>query len=94
MTYEAAITTLRDYIAAAKPSQAQRQALDALAAIGDEVDLIRRRYADQEGVRLGHIVRHALTPAQYYAAEQAARAEHPESWAGRLPAVEQGEVSA
>lgn len=97
MTYAEAITTLTDYIVAAKPSPAQRQAVDAIAAIADELDLIRRRYADKEAVRLGHIVRHALTPEQYYAAEQAARAEHPEAWAGRLPAVwaeKQGKVTA
>jgi hypothetical protein len=52
-------------------------------AIAEHVDAIERRYADKDAVRLGHIVRHALTPEQYYAAERMAAAEHPEAWEGR-----------
>jgi len=85
MTYEQAINALIEVIRTAKTTpQAQRLAKDALVAIQDHIDLMQRQYADRELERLGHIVRHALTPAQYYAAEQAARAEHPEAWAGRL----------
>ena len=91
MTYDEALTALQQFVTAAKPSAAQRQALDALAAVTDEVDLMRRRYADKEAVRLGHILRHACTPEQYYTAEYAARAEHPEAWEGRIPAVWTGE---
>lgn len=52
-------------------------------AIAEHVDAIERRYADREAVRMGHILRHALTPEQYQAAERAAAAEHPEAWQGR-----------
>ena len=88
MTYSEAMEVLSKFVNDAKAtSAAQHQAREALAAIGDEVDLMRRRYADKELERLGHICRHALTPEQYYTAEHAARMEHPEAWAGRLPAV-------
>jgi len=53
-----------------------------VAALEDAVGLVEQRYADRECVRLGHILRHAATPEQMYAATQAARAEHPEAWAG------------
>ena len=55
----------------------------AIDAITEHVDEIERRYADKEAVRFGHILRHALTSAQYFAAERAAAAEHPEAWRGR-----------
>ncbi len=85
MTYEQAINALRNFAANTKATPAaQRQIADILAAIKEHVDLLQRQHASRELERLGHIVRHALTPAQYYAAEQAARAEHPEAWAGRL----------
>ena len=88
MTYSEAMEVLAKFVTDAKATPAsQRQAREALAAIGAEVDLMRRRYADKECVRLGHIVRHALTPEQYYTAEQAARLEHPEAWVGRIPAI-------
>ncbi len=54
-------------------------------AITEHVDTIERRYADKDAVRFGHILRHALTPEQYYAAETAAREQHPEAWEGRHP---------
>jgi hypothetical protein len=60
-------------------------------AIAEHVDAIERRYADKEAVRLAHIVRHALTPEQYYAAETAARAVHPEAWEGRHPIRTKGQ---
>ena len=59
-------------------------------AITEHVDAIERRYADKEATRIGHIVRHALTPEQYYAAERAAAAEHPEAWAGVYFKAEEG----
>ena len=92
MTYEQAFDALVEFVRTAKATpQAQQLAKDALAAISDEVDLMRRRYADKEAVRLGHILRHACTPEQHYTAEHAARAEHPEAWEGRIPAVWTGE---
>lgn len=87
MTYSEAMDVLGKFVADGRATPAQRQAKDALEAVAAEVDLIRRRYADKEAVRLGHIVRHALTPEQYYVAEQAARLEHPDAWEGRIPAV-------
>jgi hypothetical protein len=80
MTIKQALETLR------QQTRGNATAGAALDALQEEIDLIRRRYADKECVRLGHILRHALPPEQYYRAEQAARAEHPEAWAGRQPA--------
>lgn len=77
MTYTEAIDLLR------KRTEQRQEIHAAIDAIEAHVDYIERRYADKEAVRLGHILRHALTPEQYYAAEQAAKAEHPEAWAGR-----------
>ena len=65
---------------------------EAINAIVEHVDEIERRYADKQAVRLGHIVRHALTPEQYYAAERAAAAEHPEAWAGVYFKTEDGKL--
>lgn len=65
---------------------------EAINAITEHVDAIERRYADKQAVRLGHIVRHALTPAQYYQAERAAAAEHPEAWAGVYFKAEEGKL--
>ena len=71
---------------AAKPGLTGVHALQAagetLTALEGEIDLMQRRYADKECVRLGHVLRHACTPEEYYAAVQAARAEHPEAWEG------------
>jgi len=87
MTYTDALETISLYIIG--DSLKKRQpVVDAIAAIEEHVATIERQYASRELDRLGHIVRHALTPAQYYAAEQAARAEHPEAWAGRLEVVQ------
>jgi hypothetical protein len=58
---------------------------EIVEAITEHVDAIERRYADKEAIRQGHILRHALTPEQYFAAETAARAVHPEAWQGRHP---------
>jgi hypothetical protein len=71
---------------AAKPGlaglTALQEARSTLAQLGGEIGLMRQRYADKELVRLGHIIRHACTPEQYYEATQRARAEHPEAWDG------------
>lgn len=83
MTYIDALETISLYIIG-DPLKKRQPVVDAIAAIEEHVDLLQRQHASRELERLGHIVRHALTPAQYYAAEQAARAEHPEAWAGRL----------
>ena len=64
------------------PHPARRCAAATVAALEDAVGLMEQRYADREAVRLGHILRHAATPEQVYTATQAARAEHPEAWAG------------
>ena len=87
MTIEQLLAALRIQLAdAAKPGlaavRALQQATDTLAQLEGEIDLMRRRYADKEAVRLGHTLRHACTPEQYYAAVQAARAEHPEAREG------------
>ena len=84
MTIEQAVATLNLYILS-NAGVSQRQAIEALDALQDEIGLIRQRYADKEAVRLGHIVREGMTAAQYHAAEARARAAHPEAWAGRLP---------
>lgn len=79
--------TLRTQLAdAQRPGLAGVKALEGAAAtvtaLEDAVALMEQRYADREAVRLGHILRHAATPEQVYAATQAARVEHPEAWAG------------
>lgn len=58
---------------------------EAVVVLIDYVNVIEQRYADKEAIRMGHIVRHALTPDQYYAAETVARILHPEAWEGRHP---------
>lgn len=78
--------TLRTQLAdAAKPGLTGVRALEGAAqtvgALEGAVRLLEQRYADKEAVRLGHILRHAATPEQIYAATAAARAEHPEAWA-------------
>ena len=88
MTYEEAMRVLFRFVADAKATAAaHNEAAEALAVIGEHVNLIRKRYADKECVRLGHVLRHACTPEQIYEATQRARAEHPEAWEGRIPAV-------
>ena len=87
MTTTALFATLRTQLAAAQqPGLAGMRALEAAAqtmdALEDAVKLIEQRHADRECVRLGHILRHVATPEQIYAATAAARAEHPEAWAG------------
>ncbi len=89
--------TLRTQLAAAQqPGLAGVRALEGaaqtVAALEDAVGLMQQRYADRECVRLGHILRHAATPEQIYAATAAARAEHPEAWARVW--VNEGEVQA
>lgn len=79
--------TLRTQLAdAQRPGLTGVRALEGaaqtVAALEDAVTLMEQRYADREAVRLGHILRHAATPEQIYAATAAARAEHPEAWAG------------
>ena len=87
MTTTALFATLRTQLAAAQQQGlAGMRALEAAAqtmdALEDAVKLIEQRHADRECVRLGHILRHVATPEQIYAATAAARAEHPEAWAG------------
>lgn len=82
------LATLRTQLAdAQRPGLAGVRALEnaaqTVAALEDAVRLIEQRYADRECVRLGHIVREGMTPAQYHAAEARARAAHPEAWVGR-----------
>ena len=84
MTIDQAVSTLNLYILS-NAGVSQQQAVEALDALQDAVTLMQQRYADKEAVRLGHIVREGMTPAQYHAAEQRARAAHPEAWVGRLP---------
>jgi hypothetical protein len=84
---DALLITLRTQLAdAAKPGLTGVRALEGasqtVAALEDAVQLMAQRYADKEAVRLGHVLRHAATPEQIYAATAAARAEHPEAWAG------------
>jgi hypothetical protein len=83
MTIEQATATLNLYILS-NAGVTREQAIEALDALTDAVRLMQQRYADKEAVRLGHIVREGMTPAQYHAAEARARATHPEAWAGRL----------
>lgn len=87
MTIEQLLAALRTQLTdAAKPGlagvRALQQATEAAAQLEGEIELMRKRWADKEAVRLGHTLRHACTPEQYYAAVQAARAEHPEAWEG------------
>lgn len=87
MTAAQLLAALRAQLAdAAKPGLAGVRALEAagatLAQLEGEIDLMQRRYADKEAVRLGHILRHVATPEQIYEATQRARAEHPEAWEG------------
>ena len=87
MTIDTLFATLRTQLTdAAKPGLTGVKALEGAAqtvdALEDAVRLMAQRYANKEAVRLGHILRHAATPEQIYAATAAARAEHPEAWAG------------
>jgi hypothetical protein len=87
MTAAQLFAALRGQLAdAAKPGLAGVRALSAatetLTALEDEYALMQKRWADKECVRRGHILRHAATPEQIYAATHAARAEHPEAWEG------------
>ncbi len=87
MTTTELFARLRTQLADAQlPGLAGVRALEGTAqtvtALEDAVALLEQRYADRECVRLGHILRHAATPEQVYAATQAAQAEHPEAWAG------------
>ena len=87
MTIEQLLAALRTQLTdAAKPGLASVRALEAagatLAQLEGEIGLMRKRWADKEAVRLGHILRHVATPEQIYAATQQARTEHPEAWEG------------
>ena len=62
--------------------RAPEGAAQTVAALEDAVKLMEQRHADRECVRLGHVLRHVATPEEIYAATAAARAEHPEAWAG------------
>ena len=87
MTVEQLLAALRGQLADAAKSgltgvHALTAAGETLTALEGEIGLVRKRYADKELVRLGHTMRHACTPEQYYEATQRARAEHPEAWEG------------
>ncbi len=78
-------TQLQD---ANKPGLAGVRALEGAAqtvdALEDAVRLAEQRGATREAQRYGEMLRHMSggDPAKVYEAEQAARAEHPELWAG------------
>jgi len=87
MTTATLFAQLRTQLAdAQRPGLAGVRALEGaaqtVAALEDAVRLVEQRHADRECVRLGHILRHAATPEEIYTATAAARAEHPEAWAG------------
>jgi hypothetical protein len=87
MTTASLFAQLRTQLAdAQRPGLTGVRALEGAAqtvdALEDAVKLVEQRHADRECVRLGHILRHAATPEEIYAATQAARAEHPEAWEG------------
>ena len=87
MTTATLFATLRTQLQdAQRPGLAGVRALEAATktvdALEEAVQLMAQRFADKEAVRLGHVLRHAATPEQIYAATAAARAEHPEAWAG------------
>lgn len=82
MTYAEAVNLLR------KRAEQRAEIHGALDVIEEYVNAMQCRYADREAIRFGHILRHAMTPEQYYAAEIAARAEHPEAWQGRIGIAE------
>lgn len=87
MTITQLLAALRAQLAdAAKPGltgvHALRSATETLTALEGEIDLMQKLYASKECVRLGHVLRHACTPEEYYEATRRARAEHPEAWEG------------
>ena len=87
MTIEQLLAALRGQLQDAAKSgltgvHALAAAGETVTALEGEIALMRQRYADKELVRLGHTMRHACAPEQYYEATQRARAEHPEAWEG------------
>ena len=73
---------------AAKPGLTGVRAIEAagatLAQLEDAYRLMEQRTADREHVRLAAVVRHSMTPEQYYAAVAVARTAQPELWEGVL----------
>jgi hypothetical protein len=89
MTTATLFTQLRTQLQDAnKPGLAGVRALEGaaqtVAALEDAVRLTEQRGATREAQRYGEMLRHMIggDPAAVYEAERAARAEHPELWAG------------
>lgn len=89
MTTGELFAQLRTQLAdAAKPGLAGVRALEGAIqtanALEDAVKLTEQRGATREAQRFGEMLRHMSggDPAKVYEAEQAARAEKPELWAG------------
>ena len=89
MTTAQLLATLRTQLQdAQRPGLAGVRALDGAAqtvdALEDAVKLTEQRGATREAARYGEMLRHMSggDPAKIYEAEQAARAEKPELWAG------------
>ncbi len=83
MTTEQAIELLKMYVNG-RSSLTKVQAAEALDVVVEAMAVMGQRFADRELVRLGHITREGMTPAQYHIAEAKARAAHPEAWSGAL----------
>ena len=83
MTTEHATNALRLHLQG-KSVMTLEHALATMDALDEAIQVIRQRYADRDLVRLGHIAREGMTPAQYHIAEARARAAHPEAWAGMI----------
>ena len=89
MTTAILFATLRTQLAdAQRPGLAGVRALEAttqtVAALEEAVKLTEQLGATREAQRYGEMLRHMSggDPAKIYEAEQAARAEKPELWAG------------
>ena len=64
MTTEQATNALRLHLQG-KSVMTLEHALATMDALDEAIQVIRQRYADRELVRLGHIAREGMTPAQY-----------------------------
>ena len=80
------IESLRLLIRGSKP------ATDALNALAESIELMEKRYADREVLRLGDVVRRSLTPEQFYDAQRASMRESPQLWVNVLPIKEKDTV--
>ena len=68
------IESLRLLIRGSKP------ATDALNALAESIELMEKRYADREALRLGDVVRRGMTPEAYYAAVRESQKDAPSLW--------------